>query len=1120
MTTTGYLYKHFQAGGPGDGIDADAILATDPDNNPVRLPVGAIPTEFNIRSITSVTASGNDLTITYVDNAGTSRTVTGTGVLPAAGSGGGLLRFEGTSLPLISGYTAGQLALIPNDGIYEAIATNTVRKTVSLTGWTPVAITGGGVTVYGFNATNGTRPTGLPTTIRSMTRNANNAITVTADAGVFDQTHGIRINVASSVWSLHYVGATAGVETYASQPNSGAPWTTTAISTTNAFFTALGTGSLGNSTSSQWHLIQSLGAGHYLRFDDTNLGSGDNGSFPLWLNTRWVNGEIVGAVQEADGDLSLNAHINSLIAAAGAGDITAVLTPEGSGLRGGANSGSVSLSLVQEFITLLRHYEAGGWTDSATAQVSQRQATSQNLAAVEALSFAASVEHSGPNVDGGFIYVRLGGYTSTPTNEQLEDLRLARPSSDVNLPAVQAILLSDNSIRTLGSGTIGGVGYYFYEVPLGNVGPPSTGFGGSVDGEAYRVQADLPSRWNFEIPYEDVDDLEAHIRHIVDQEIPTLDSFATLNLTATAIGGNPVYGTAAGTGTDNFVHDGTTYILRKVERLANGNLVIYVRVGSAHLNTAAKTNLAEVKVRLKDGHILSFSNPYATMDVAGDYTEYQWENVPTTAFEVGANAWNFFEESSGGRALPTNPDTLAVAGPNGIANGDEVWTRDVSDGNENKVITARNLATWVLGHGTNRTGATIAEHTWTGDVSIAVAASDAWGPWTDLQTFTLSAGQHLLLIELFETRTTARTAWLGVQFRLQKDGADVWAEPQARRRNLRGNQGHLESTLQIPVDGSGTHVLQVRVRSDNHGNASPIAWAAANQLAHILTFTGGGSGGAMGQGSSFPDIVRSLWKAAASLPANSELTGANTPSLENDGSWADPIPNSWQDAPSTPTVGAGQELYEAVFLGTWNGTAYGLDGPRILVADAYNVQFSDSLTGSSPYNTPTANSVARRRRNPTTRQWGPWLPLAVSPSWISLVDLDLRTTQTSQVWSVDTPVKPVWNDIREFYIEIANESTAPWVVGRAVRKSMNMVAHTVTSLTNGATCRVQGGNNGDFRLGQTTYNLGSIQQRNDTYQALNILFRSGATDATRLDTVFVDNQKVLQSQTRLRIWYR
>ena len=127
-------------------------------------------------------------------------------------------------------------------------------------------------------------------------------------------------------------------------------------------------------------------------------------------------------------------------------------------------------------------------------------------------------------------------------------------------------------------------------------------------------------------------------------------------------------------------------------------------------------------------------------------------------------------------------------------------------------------------------------HTWTGDVTLTLTADDTFTAWTDLQTFTLPEGVHLLNIELFETLESTRVAWIGWQFRMQKNGVDEWAEPEPRRRNARGLQGKIESSLSVPVAGSGAHTLQVRARVDNHSNVPNLRWLAAEQLTHIMTW--------------------------------------------------------------------------------------------------------------------------------------------------------------------------------------------------------------------------------------------------------------------------------------------
>ena len=96
MTTrAGYLQQHYDPGGPGKGISADAILATDADGNAVTIPVRAIPSAFDVRSITRLSVSGQVLTVHYTDNGGAPRTRQVT--LPSGGGTGD-----------ITGVTAGE----------------------------------------------------------------------------------------------------------------------------------------------------------------------------------------------------------------------------------------------------------------------------------------------------------------------------------------------------------------------------------------------------------------------------------------------------------------------------------------------------------------------------------------------------------------------------------------------------------------------------------------------------------------------------------------------------------------------------------------------------------------------------------------------------------------------------------------------------------------------------------------------------------------------------------------------------------------------------------------------------------------------------------------------------
>ena len=383
----------------------------------------------------------------------------------------GRLKFVGAVLPGVAGYNSGDLALIPNNGLFQAVSSTIQVSTVSLTGFQPVAITAAGETVYGFNASNGARPAALPSWILSLTRDANNRISVTATAGNLNQLQGVRINIGSTIWVLTYAGTIGGVETYISAARSGAPWTTAAVTTTNAHFTALGGIILHTTTTSQWQLIQSFAPGHYPHFDDTGLTAADDSSLLIRFGNRWINGEIVGATQTANGDISIDARI------------------------------AEELPLPLKILTA--DYEAGGWTNSTTALVNYSNASYANWAAMPAnfrTAFARSRQWTLPNQDNWYGYVLL---LSSESSQLTQRRWVGDDNADAGEEVVQTA--ASSTWTAIGTATHNGQTYNVYRLALGAIGSESTGgFGGLIDDYHYRVQEDHPSRWNLEVPYADI----------------------------------------------------------------------------------------------------------------------------------------------------------------------------------------------------------------------------------------------------------------------------------------------------------------------------------------------------------------------------------------------------------------------------------------------------------------------------------------------------------------------------------------------------------------------------------------------------------------------------------------
>ena len=57
-----------------------------------------------------------------------------------------------------------------------------------------------------------------------------------------------------------------------------------------------------NLTETQKEALQTrIGVANKLSVDSSGFTSGDNGTFPVWQNNGWINGEISGATQKTNG---------------------------------------------------------------------------------------------------------------------------------------------------------------------------------------------------------------------------------------------------------------------------------------------------------------------------------------------------------------------------------------------------------------------------------------------------------------------------------------------------------------------------------------------------------------------------------------------------------------------------------------------------------------------------------------------------------------------------------------------------------------------------------------------------------------------------------------------------
>ena len=182
----------------------------------------------------------------------------------------------------------------------------------------------------------------------------------------------------------------------------------------------------------------------------------------------------------------------------------------------------------------------------------------------------------------------------------------------------------------------------------------------------------------------------------------------------------------------------------------------------------------------------------------------------------------------------------------------------------------------------------------------------------------------------------------------------------------------------------------------------------------------GGAGGQSAQ-DSLVQIV-SLWRYSGTVPATSELTGANTPTWGP--GWTN-IPTGWS-APA-PTSGVGNR-FRATTVATWNETTntFDLGTWTITQETLFNTQYTADPNASPLVTTSNRVSGSRfwRTRDPNTGHWATiWNALYTGlGTWTVLASVPIGVTSKTQVRVVNftQPVRTSSLRLFAFQVDVRN----------------------------------------------------------------------------------------------------
>ena len=340
-----------------------------------------------------------------------------------------------------------------------------------------------------------------------------------------------------------------------------------------------------------------------------------------------------------------------------------------------------------------------------------------------------------------------------------------------------------------------------------------------------------------------------------------------------------------------------------------------------------------------------------------------------------------------------------------------------------------------------------------------------WGSWTNLWTRTFAAAGTFYVEADLEANSNVdpgdEPLWIEYRWQHTPSGMaaiNFGSETQYLAAvDKESGDAHAVKATAVQVGAGAELKLQARVRTVygvgtvaliSGGTGQPRIEYAASALNRVrvqeLRGAAGGAGGVGGQsgGTAFrPIIQRALWRRAAVQPAVSGLAAAAFDGVSGHTGFTT-VPAGWHELPQH--AGGSLALWKASAYWTWNGSAYAASAWGVEEATAFNVEYSDSLAGTLPYTVPRAASVAYRRRDPVTMNWGAWLPLYnAQVRWTELGRFDLYRSNANTP-SVVTPSAHVDLDaVRLMRLDVQmhdGSNTQIWqahVIFTPVQRAMN-----------------------------------------------------------------------------------